>query len=382
MKKILFAFSFSIVILLTSYLVGNTSFPQPNEMAVLQKFNKVRSICGLTTDTVPSNLLFVNIGYDKKMVDVFDKYQMPLGKLPYIDKQKLLRFLHACQKSNNYKYIFLDIVFSKKMEEEYDTELFNTLASMKRIVLPMNPEESSCDKRLARKMAHAKYTVLWNNTSLSHYKFMDDGIASVPLRMYQDMDHKTITQYGPLFFSSGHICRNGISLPLDIQLNLDDEDAYAEGKYVNMGIDLLEEEDVVSISDRIKGKIVVVGDFESDVHRTYAGILPGSVICMNAYYALKKNYHLVSGTFTFFLFILYAVISLLSVKRITVSRYVTNPWYRILLSFFGISALLAFISTVTYIVFNIIYSVYIPVLLFTLLATFLNIKDTLKTARK
>jgi len=44
MKKILFAFSFSIVILLTSYLVGNTSFPQPNEMAVLQKFNKVRSL--------------------------------------------------------------------------------------------------------------------------------------------------------------------------------------------------------------------------------------------------------------------------------------------------------------------------------------------------
>lgn len=382
MKKILFAFSFSIVILLTSYLVGNTSFPQPNEMAVFQKFNKLKSICGLATDTVPTNILFVNIGYDKKMVDVFDKYQMPLGQLPYLDKQKLLRFLHACQKSDNYKYIFLDIFFSKKMEEENDLELFNTLASMKRIVLPMNPEEPTPDKRLAQKMAHAKYTVLWNNTSLSHFKFMEDGIPSVPLRMYQEIDQKTITQYGPFFFSNGHICRNGISLPLNIQLNLDDEDAYAEGKYVNMGIDLLDEEDVVSISDRINGKIIVVGDFESDVHRTYAGILPGSVICMNAYYALKKNYHLVSGTFTIFLFFLYAVIAWLSVKRISVSRYVTNPWHRVLLSFLGLSALLAFISAITYIIFNIIYSVYIPVLFFTVLATYLNIKDTLKTTRK
>ena len=89
MKKILFAFSFSIAILLTSYLVGNTSFPQPNEMAVLQKFNKVRSICGLTTDTVPSNLLFVNIGYDKKMVDVFDENHRDRFLIPDI---RLFRF--------------------------------------------------------------------------------------------------------------------------------------------------------------------------------------------------------------------------------------------------------------------------------------------------
>ena len=76
-------------------------------------FNYYR-ICGLSR-TIDKNedALFVNVAYDKQLIERHDNYGMTVGDVDITDRTKLCSFLKMLQKADSYKYIFLDVRFEK-----------------------------------------------------------------------------------------------------------------------------------------------------------------------------------------------------------------------------------------------------------------------------
>ena len=83
-----------------------------------------------------------------------------------------------------------------------------------------------------------------------------------------------------------------------------------EKSYYNMGSDLLSNYSGQDISTLAKNKLVFIGDMVEDVHDTYSGLKPGTVITYHALRSLLLGEHMVSYTLLFFLSIGFFFISL------------------------------------------------------------------------
>lgn len=171
-----------------------------------------------------------------------------------------------------------------------------------------------------------------------------------------------------LYTCDGRLCSNALTLKLPVRISGAYIDKYGvrERSYINLGADVLAVDSIMPVSEQIKDKIVVIGDFYSDVHRTYVGKQPGSVICMNAYYALLRGEHYISIPFQIFLFFVYAFLTIMVLNGWSVEALFKNPWLQVLASFFTLSLVFTTIAMVVYITpSGIVYNPVMPTTVFT-----------------
>ncbi len=386
----------SFFILIFSYLLGNTSFPLPDEIGLFQKINGWNSFWGIPKGNIPDSLLFVNVCYDKELVD-YEENGMPVGKFVITDRQKLLDLLTKAKEANNYRYIFLDVIFEEGIETPVDSALFHTIASMDRIVIPVHENVELHDSILYPKAANADYTIAWEETNFARYQFLHRVGESVPLKMYTDKlklegtgIHK---HWGGLWYTDdGRLCRNGITLLMKVRMTgrlMDTEGQVRERNYIHLGADLLDMDSIISVKEQIDDKIIIVGDFKNDVHDTYIGPQPGSAICINAYIALMNGDHLISYWAIFLLFCLYFVIGYIALNKqlfgqmvlrimppkirtwsSTVSDILNKrKWIRVLLSFLSITLFFSFIAFIAYLN-DVAFNVWLPSLVYSSLFAF------------
>lgn len=385
--KVSLSVAISILITLANYVVGNTSFPLPDEMKVLQSWDKLKKWSGQDRDSIPDEVVLIDVTYDKQLAD-YNVNDMLVGQYCITNRQKLLDFLTAAQRADNYKYIMLDVIFEQGISSPQDSALFNLIASMKRIVIPVHQDVPLENRILYCKAANADYTITWEETNFARFQFLHDGMPSMPLRMYQEISGDSISKCGFFFFSQGWLCRNGITLKMPIRLS-GDTDENGEMQKINvlhLGSDVLAMDSIVPISDEIKNKIVVVGSFHEDVHDTYAGLMPGSIICLNAYYALVHGDHVLLGryggvlVFYILMMLLYFYISIAYLNGFSLSAKTQNPWLKLLLSLISINLLFWIIAVFAYILpLDLVYNVWIPIGVFSLLDFVANILNTKKT---
>ena len=396
--KVLCAIAISLTVLFANYFAGNTSIPLPDEMSILKKWDKVKLFIGTHTDTIPDDVLLVNVGYDKMLVDYYYnndiKDSVLEGQQAITDRKKLLDFLTIAKEADNYKYIFLDVLFEKGLESDYDSLLFNTISGMDRIVIPVHEGVELQDSCLYAKAANSDYTTTWEETDFARYQFIHQGVKSAPLRMYEDINKGGIVQKGLFFFSSdGILCRNGVTLKMPVTISENtrvEEEEEERERYIvyNLGADLLNIDSISPIADELDGKIVIIGDFVNDIHVTYAGKQPGSVICLNAYYSLVHGDHIVFGnrisTFIFYLFValLYFGLSIIYLNGLSVAAFFDNAWLKVACSIVSVSILFWLIAAMAYIAFDIVYNIWIPAGIFTMLDFIVSIFNSYKNEKK
>lgn len=386
--KVAGAIFVSLSLLLASYVVCNTSIPLPDEMGVLQGWDKFKSLNGLNKDSIPSEVLLVNVSYDKQLVD-YEQNGFPIGQYAITDRQKLYDFLRIAKDADNYKYILLDVFFEKGIVSEQDSMLFHLLSSMDRIVIPAHHDMSLQDPILYKKAANADYTVTWQDTNFSRFKYSWDGFSTIPLKMYQELDGKDITKHGFIYTCDGWICKNAITLELPIKMVADKNSADPLQKLniLQLGCDLLAMDSIAPISKAIKDKIVVLGDFYTDIHDTYIGPQPGSLICLNAYFALQRGDHIVWGKYgsrlLFYLIvaIIYFTIAICYLNGFTISSITEITWLKAIISFGSIGVLFWGIAILGFLLFNTVYNLWIPIVFFSAFGTIIYIYGLIKELR-
>lgn len=383
-QKVIISVLVCLFLLFFSYIICNTSIPLPDEMGVLQVWDKYRSLRGINKDSIPKDVLLVNVSYDKELVD-YEKDGVLVGQYPITDRKKLYDFLLLAKRANNYKYIMLDVIFERGISSPQDSALFQLIASMKRIVIPVHQDVSLEDSILYRKAANADYTVTWKETNFARFQFIHDGVPSMPLQMYQDLSGENICQFGFLFFSQGWLCRNGITLKMPIRLSsgMEREGDMQRINVLQLGVDLLAMDSIAPISNEINDKIVVIGDFDSDsdIHDTYAGPQPGAIISLNAYYALQRGDHVIWGfRLLFYLLVafIYFSMTLCYLNGFSLSSITDSPWLKAVISFASIGLLYWGVAVIGYLFFDTVYKLWIPIIAFSCLGTIIYIYSLIK----
>lgn len=399
-KRLFLSLPLTIGFLLFSYWVTNLRFPISGEKLLLTKIEKLHYFFWPRENNFIDSVLFINVTYDKELRTIVDEDSIPLGKTHITDRHKLLRLLQYLQEKDEYKYILLDVFFGNDVSTEWDEELFATIESMPRIVIPCHSDEKLADKRLMKKAGLADYLVTFSESDFVKYPYFCDTAQSMPVKMYEDITGRKIKKHGIFYTDGWHIVRSSIVLTFELQANklyADDKDViYADTKdkiWLSLGMDLLDdsipEMDVMGDSllykqpDLTRNKYIVIGSFKGDdTHNTFLGDMPGSIINFNAFISLLHNHHIVSVSLVIFLFFVFFFMSYLTLSRKKLQDLLKelteksqNKRVRKCLHFFiwlcswiGYSSLLSILCITTYIALGEAYDIFITSTMFYLLS--------------
>jgi hypothetical protein len=123
--------------------------------------------------------MFINVSYDKQVVDYTYSGGNLTGKIDITNRETLLKFLQVAERINNYKYIFLDIRFEKGINTPVDSALFDQVSRMRDISYSRHSDIINKDDKSRDKSAINDYysTIL---SSFARYEFLQNGEESIP----------------------------------------------------------------------------------------------------------------------------------------------------------------------------------------------------------
>lgn len=364
----------SVAVLIVCYVFENSSLPRPDELKVLRRIDRWKQVSGQGGDNIPDSLLFVNVCFDKQLVDYYED-GFPVGQYVITDRGKLLQFLTIASQSDAYRYIMLDVFFEQGLSSGSDSALFSLIASMPRLVVATHENATLQDSIIASKCALADYTTTFKMSKFSRFQYLHGSQQTMPLRMYEDLHGSTIKKHGLIYSDNGHLCHNALTLKMPIRMTgtyMDSDTLLREKNYLYLGADMLAADSIVPVADMIRNKIVVVGDYANDRHETYTGSQPGSVICMNAYNAICRHDHYARWWFVLFLFVLYGSIAFLRMRGFVMTKFIRWMPLRVVAQLFSVPTLFLVVSFLAYFC-GIVYNFYIPALIYWAIDALVNL---------
>lgn len=383
-KNLLISICLAFLITLLCYFMNNCPFPYWDS---LNKFSWLEYIL---RNTVPENVdrndaFFINVSYDRQTVDYTYSNGNLQGSIDITNRETLLKFLKIAERTNTYKYIFLDIRFEKGIETEIDSALFAQIGKMRDISYSSHSDILNNDKAIPSKAAINDYYTTITSTNFTRYQYLQDGKESAPLRIYTAVDsvnNKSLKRWGPFFYCGGKLCQNSpfMRIPEDFWTGHEEN---GHQNYYDLGPLLLSVYNDEDWRIAMKDKIVFVGNFVDDLHDTYAGLQPGSYLIYLAYKELCKGKQFVSGGFIFLISIVYIILSLFILNRRTIWEYI--PFLRniqtksimFIMNLLGFSTLLSILTIVFYILFNTTYNIFFPSLVFSFLSLYVSYKHSI-----
>lgn len=388
LRGICAAFLVSVALVTADYFLSNLSFPLLDASESLWWFGwsaQKREDAGF------SELLCVNVGLDKDLAVVRDEYGDIIGHAAITDRAKLLDFLQVAATAD-YKYLFLDIRFEKELETEADSALFAQMRALPRFTFSTHRSTNGyelADSTLIGQSSRADYR---SNmfSGFTRYEFLQDGQESVALRMYRDLTGSTIRRCGPVYLSGGRPCYNLQFVPMPSNL-LFPYGKHGEIRYPYLGSQVMGMHTDDELAGMMKDRIVIIGDFDNDLHQSYIGEVPGPLISYYAYRLLKDGGHCVNPAYVLILLLVYSLIA----YSLLYFRSWTRKWMELLrckspLSIFLLSmlsweAVLLLLKAVLYLIFGISFIAVIPSFVFSLFAlwkSYMEIRDEAKKNNK
>lgn len=379
------------VLLCLSYLFNSLPYSFGGDVSAQVWTERIGFIFNGRSNHLPDSIALINVAYDKTLVDYDgrlystpgDNRRAPSGRIALTDRRKLLDFLKAA-KVADYKYIMLDVRFDDDIESDsVSLALFDLIGSMERIAFAVHEGSDPVADAPLDKAAYGDYNITAFESNAVKYPIVHGERPSMAAAMYSALDGGRISTFGPLTFDRGALCLR--SLFLDYPVRVFDRAVESDGLmpadyyYMNLGVDLLADPDSVArIRDYVDGRIVVIGDFDNDVHDTSIGQLAGSLINLNAYISLSQGRHKISWPYVVMLFAIYSLIALCLIKRqspvdmIPALRRRKSTALRFLFSLVGFSVVLSLLSLLLYLAAGIIYSIVLPSLYFSLISLWIE----------
>lgn len=420
----------SVVLIIIGYFSNNwTLFTGEN----LDQYNLAKVLTKYKED-IENDVRFINVSYDKVLAPTIEpgdegfENTQPVGYEWITDRKKVYDFLKLIKESGvEYKYIILDIIFLENKiscdepsylkthpyiestyneAHAYDDSLFNLIHDMDRIIVPRHKDEPLASTLLDSKSACADYFSTITATNFTRYQYLRSFGASLPLRVYEDLNpDKKIKFFGigncGLYYSKDGLCQNSCFL----LFYENDFDEYKEKKakhineygesfykysrtYTNLFVDYLDkvgddytEEELIEeqITD-FENKYIIIGNLTEDVHDTYAGPKPGSLILYKAIKTLDDGGHLVSFWMLFLWFATFSIISFFIIKGITITNifrtYFSNhKKSALVIDMLSYTVIIMMLEFADFFLNQTIHSFIIPLVAFSILKLYINFKS-------
>jgi hypothetical protein len=342
--------------------------------------------------------VFYNVAYDKELIPAIDQeYNDTLGVSVITDRKKLFQFLRVLEKTDSYKYVIIDLTFDKKDVSIYDDSLFNQIQRMRDIVVADHPKIKFARPELATmgKTGLVSYYTTSLSTNFARYEYTNNDKRSIPMLVYEKLNNKELKRYGlgrlSIYTLGGKLCQNSNFLTFDDFFNitlsdtLNNKYSLTANEYINLGKFLNNpitdnEELCEDVGNYTKSKYVVIGDFLNDIHDTYIGEKPGSLIIMRALHTLEEGKIFVSLSHTLLWGVVFLLISLSIInnkpisKNLPLVKKIPYKWFHFILSLITFGVVLLMCSTIEYAYYDQVYSLVVPVLYFSALKLIIQYK--------
>lgn len=369
-RKILYAFVLALFTMAISYFCTNLNVVVSGERDVLKYWQFVVSLFSSNSrNQVPEDVLFINVSNDRQLVDRTDDFGIPIGNAAITDRQKLDDLLNLINSSGGYKYVLLDVFFEEGYQTDYDSTLFNTIASMDNIVIPRHVDGTLVNQSLEQKAAFADYTTTLKEDNIAKYPLLDNKgtSCSMPLKMYSDLTGRTVRKRGLLYMDHSALSRRVVFPRMYVQI---DAPFNAEGEktYLNMGSDILDYRDQIDWTDVLKDRIIVIGSFnEDDIHLTYAGDVSGCVINYNVFSSLMRGQHKIPLALILVYFLIFLAMSLVLLNGEPKEKQpLAWVWVKLFVLY---SAILTIVCIIVFIIWGQAHDVFITSTMFSILDT-------------
>lgn len=304
------------------------------------------------------------------------------GTTMITDRAKMAAFIHGLDKGNaGYKYILCDVLFTDSSKD--DDSLRKAFSQAKNIVVAaeINEDRTIIKPRFGIHYGVVSYSAE-DETFLKLKMYYKDTLLSLPLAMYSELYKPSIDKTWFLHINDEFFLNTQTVLwrirpfdweksshfplyPLELMANLPpSSDAF---------------------KDLFGNKIIVIGDFKTDMHHTVIGDMPGAVILLNAYLSLVNKDNRISTGWFVYLIGAFTLMSWLSfyyqvnIRRKMASFFSKYDSLKYLKRFIGYASGLYLIALGSYLLFH----VFISILVLALYLSFLNnafIKKILATS--
>lgn len=277
------ALCLSIFMVVCSYMFSNLSASLTGEPNILQGIELAKDYLDLGSPekSAPDSIVFVNVSYDRELVDYDDGINE--GNIDITDRRKLIQLLEYA-KDTDYRYIVLDIAFADKLypKDSLSDSLFNLIQTLPRIVVAKS-NDFTTDERLNEKEGLVDYVTTVFDDSFTKIPLIEGDTKALAMHIFEDLHDVRIKSHCNLLYTcENQIVRRCIYPKMYINnRNL---------SFLNLGSMLLNgtmytRDDIVKLLTR---KIIVVGAISGplDKQNTYIGNLSGAVINANIYLSL------------------------------------------------------------------------------------------------
>lgn len=370
-KTILFSYLFATIIFLGSYCIYNIRYPIPflngiDIFCLLQKH-----IDKNENKPIPVKFALVNTGLDGVLVDAQGGYTT------ISDRDRIARFLNRADSVGTYKMIVLDLVFYDSFHTFADSILAVTIERTPRVVCvktrDMNgAEPSTLIDGIDVRTAYNDYGFSFSQSGFTKYQYLQYGReSSLALAMFEESNTgaSEVRKFGPFYFYKWRLFRNSPVLPLRANLRAYDMAGDFKFSGCSIGKSYLEEDDENFALD-IQDEIIIIGDFNNDVHDTYVGSVPGSLLTCEAYEYLLQGrpiypWWMVLLMVSVYASILFAII--VNFKGKVKKRLVKYQVVTLIVSYLSYSTLLSLVSIITYLKMHVVLETAFASLIFSLL---------------
>lgn len=345
------------ILLALTFLLLNSSIMHWDEMIIIQSssiFKKV--VLGIEDKPGRDQFIFVNIAYDKQLIDLYDEFGFPIGNQDITDRKKLARFFNILNKKpDNHKFVLCDIFFKDPSPD--DPLLDSAFKKTKNLLIAYH---KGSDGNLDLPIFDVKKGLTDYVTSeegfLKFQLLYDDSLKTIPLLMYETLHNQTLSKKGFFHYFGNTRVLNNFILDFRIrQYDLFESDEHYN--FVNLG-ELLFLTDK-NILDIVKGRIIIIGDYvDRDIHDTIYGDMPGALILLNVYLALVKGDNIINWGFVLFLYFGYSLISvLIFYPGDFIEKWISRKFAKIKAAKFFVEVLgymffLGIMSVISYFMFN------------------------------
>lgn len=343
-----------------------------------------KQVVAFSEEPVQSEDLYINVAYDKQLIEINDELGLPRGVTDITDREKLIRLLQLLKESNQYKFAFFDIRFEQGYVTENDSLLFALIKETPRLVLSIHKGMDLLDSSIMQKVAISEYSSDMDESIFTRYSLNSDvDIPSVPVYMYEAISGKKASSFGPFMLFDGAVGEAEPYIQFDVEFNSKYD---ADGKFLfyDLGVDILDQMSAEDFGVLSKDKYVVVGNITEDVHNTYGGLQPGCYIVMKAFKSImneKIMLHFWSGSIMALIYFL-LVCAQFGTKPmwqyIPVIKKVKRKAVAIVLSMLSYSAVLMVCVTIMYWVSGEIYNIFVPTMYLIVVGTVVEHFDTIK----
>lgn len=310
-RKILLSLLSGMVILSVTWVYQNYAFSLSVEDGFFKKFLKIKRTVLDAQPPKKAAFVFINTGKDLALVEDTVEF----GNVAVTDRTKLASFL---QKLNRLKvqpsYTVLDLQFYYPFtaDPSADSILARELPANRKLVIPLIKDENDNYKDPLFLANYAYSDYITYGSGFNKFRILNHSpVKSLPILMHEKIDGAVYQDR--LFYA---LCNRQLSLSAlwphyylsDAEVRKNAQTAIAQ--YYNLGEILLDMETSPEHYEKFfENRILIVGNFETDIHSTPIGKMTGPVIIANIYLSLLNGKHIVSP---WYLLTIWLVLSALS----------------------------------------------------------------------